>query len=110
MFKNLHSAKFYYLHSYFFQCSNNNHILAKTKYGLDFTSAFHKGNLYGVQFHPEKSHGYGSLLLENIIEDMYQLKMISMKLNTQEDNYIAQKLYENKGFSLSTRDLSIMST
>lgn len=65
LFKNLHSAKFYYLHSYFFQCSNNNHILAKTKYGLDFTSAFHKGNLYGVQFHPEKSHGYGSLLLKN---------------------------------------------
>ena len=46
--------RFYFLHSYFFECRNNNNIIAETEYGLRFTSAVRLDNIYGVQFHPEK--------------------------------------------------------
>ena len=57
--------RFYFLHSYFFECRNNNNIIAETEYGLRFTSAVRLDNIYGVQFHPEKSHINGVKLLSN---------------------------------------------
>lgn len=59
------SSRFYFLHSYYFFCSDSENEIAKTEYGLSFTSAAKSGNIYGVQFHPEKSHENGILLLKN---------------------------------------------
>jgi glutamine amidotransferase len=58
-------AKFYFLHSYYFSCSEKSDVLAETEYGGRFTCALHSGNVFGVQFHPEKSHQYGIQLLKN---------------------------------------------
>lgn len=58
-------ARFYFLHSYFFDCDEPSHVDAVASYGLDFSCAVAAGNVYGVQFHPEKSHHFGAQLLKN---------------------------------------------
>ncbi len=55
---------FYFLHSYYFQCDNKL-SLASTHYRIDFTSIARCGNVYGAQFHPEKSHEPGIRILKN---------------------------------------------
>lgn len=57
------SSYFYFSHSYFVECGNQELALAMTTYGQTFTSYFSQGNVHGVQFHPEKSHRYGMNLL-----------------------------------------------
>lgn len=59
------NALFYFLHSYYFECNNTVDILATSEYGGQFTCAAHHDNVYGIQFHPEKSHHYGEILLHN---------------------------------------------
>lgn len=59
------NSKFYFLHSYYFKCNHNEDIIASTEYFGEFTSAVASGNVFGVQFHPEKSHEWGIRLLEN---------------------------------------------
>lgn len=61
-------ARFYFLHSYYFECGDQASILASTDYGPAFSCAVRKENVYGVQFHPEKSHHFGSRLLSNFAE------------------------------------------
>lgn len=61
-------SRFYFLHSYFFECEDAQHIAATTSYGLEFSCAVSSGNVHGVQFHPEKSHHYGAQLLKNFAE------------------------------------------
>ena len=61
-------ARFYFLHSYFFQCASHENALAMTSYGADFACAAVSSNILGVQFHPEKSHQYGARLLQNFAE------------------------------------------
>lgn len=56
---------FYFLHSYYFECTNKSNILATTDYGHSFASAIMNDNVYGIQFHPEKSHSNGVTLLKN---------------------------------------------
>ncbi|HBT93252.1 MAG TPA: imidazole glycerol phosphate synthase subunit HisH [Chitinophagaceae bacterium] len=56
---------FYFLHSYYFHCNNITDIIARSNYGIEFTSAVNSQNIYGIQFHPEKSHNYGEKLLFN---------------------------------------------
>lgn len=58
-------AIFYFLHSYYFKCNNLKDSIAVSNYGLSFSSAVNKDNIYGIQFHPEKSHQYGEKLLHN---------------------------------------------
>lgn len=58
-------ARFYFLHSYYFQCNNYEDSIAITNYGSKFSCAVNHNNIYGVQFHPEKSHHFGIQLLEN---------------------------------------------
>ena len=65
LFSGIVDPKFYFLHSYFFSSENQNHKLATTNYGINFTSAAVNGHIYGVQFHPEKSHEWGIKLLKN---------------------------------------------
>lgn len=61
-------ARFYFLHSYFFECARAQDIAATTSYGLEFSCAVAAGNILGVQFHPEKSHHFGAQLLKNFAE------------------------------------------
>ena len=56
---------FYFLHTYFFECNDEKDILCSTEYGKSFASAINHSNVYGVQFHPEKSHQNGIKLLHN---------------------------------------------
>ncbi len=56
---------FYFLHSYYFECENENNSIAYAEYGERFTCAVNKDNVYGIQCHPEKSHAYGIQVLEN---------------------------------------------
>ncbi len=60
--------KFYFLHSYYFEPSDPDAELAQTLYGAPFSCAVGKGAVYGVQFHPEKSHEAGLTLLNNFSE------------------------------------------
>lgn len=60
---------YYFVHSYYFDCINSNNILAETKYGINFPSIVNKENVYGCQFHPEKSSNQGL----NIIKDFINL-------------------------------------
>jgi imidazole glycerol-phosphate synthase subunit HisH len=58
-------SRFYFVHSYYIKCYNEDDIAAETNYGHYFTSIFQKDNIFGVQFHPEKSHRFGMKILEN---------------------------------------------
>ena len=65
LFKDLGSnPQFYFLHSYFYSCDKS-YSISNTTHGIEFTSAINRKNIYGVQFHPEKSHEYGEILLKN---------------------------------------------
>lgn len=56
---------FYFLHTYYFSCVSINDRLASTNYGIEFSSAVNHDNVYGMQFHPEKSHHNGVQLFKN---------------------------------------------
>ncbi len=58
-------AIFYFLHSYYFKCNNPAESIAISDYGISFTSAVNRDNVFGIQFHPEKSHQFGEKLLHN---------------------------------------------
>lgn len=60
--------RFYFVHSYYIECEDENDVLTTTPYGIDFHSIVQRGNVYGAQFHPEKSHRYGMKLLENFAQ------------------------------------------
>ena len=68
-YNNLISTKndYYFVHSYYFECADKDNILAETKYGTNFASIVGKENIYGVQFHPEKSSSQGLNLLKEYI-------------------------------------------
>ena len=61
-------ARFYFVHSYHMQCGNSADVLLTSHYGYEFVCAVESGIIYGVQFHPEKSHKFGLKLFENFIK------------------------------------------
>ena len=65
----LSKNRFYFVHSYYAKCNNENDILGITNYHKNFVSAVHKKNIFGVQFHPEKSHYFGKKFLEIFLDN-----------------------------------------
>ena len=61
----LEEPRFYFVHSYFVACEDASTAILRTTYGVSYDSAVQSDNIYGVQFHPEKSHRFGMRLLEN---------------------------------------------
>lgn len=59
--------RYYFVHSYHAVCDNAENSLISCNYGYDFTAAVKRDNIYGVQFHPEKSHKFGMKLIENFV-------------------------------------------
>jgi len=57
-------SRFYFVHSFYVKVKNRENSILKTKYGLEFDSAIQNKNIYGAQFHPEKSHRFGMKLLK----------------------------------------------
>lgn len=57
--------RFYFVHSYYVKCHNENDIIATCDYGNEFTCVLNHGNIYGAQFHPEKSLKFGMEVLNN---------------------------------------------
>ena len=59
---------YYFVHSYYFNCKNKDNIMAETNYGINFPSIVNKENIYGLQFHPEKSSDQGLDIIKNFIK------------------------------------------
>lgn len=57
--------RFYFVHSYYVKVENESNSMMKTTYGIEFDSAIMSDNIFGAQFHPEKSHKFGMKLFEN---------------------------------------------
>ncbi len=63
-----YTPRYYFVHSYYAFCDEDTDVLMKCNYGGDFVAAVSRGNVYGVQFHPEKSHKYGMEILKGFID------------------------------------------
>lgn len=59
--------QFYFVHSYNITCKNKEDVLSYSCYGQEFVSSFQKENIFGTQFHPEKSHKQGLKIIKNFI-------------------------------------------
>ena len=69
LFKNFAAVRdFYFVHSYAFDVTDKGLVVTETDYGGPFCSCVQKGNIFGVQFHPEKSQKVGQLFLKNYFE------------------------------------------
>ncbi|MHA6298266.1 imidazole glycerol phosphate synthase subunit HisH [Devosia sp. CAU 1758] len=68
LFRNIEKPRYYFLHSFVVTANREQDVLARTTYGTSFVSAVASGNVYGTQFHPEKSHQWGIKLLQNFAE------------------------------------------
>lgn len=69
LFSHIDSTEgFYFIHSYYYECENASDVLTTTNYGIEFASAICRGNIFGTQFHPEKSHSNGVQTLKNFAE------------------------------------------
>ena len=61
-------SEFYFVHSYHMTCNRPDVVIATTRYGYDFVSVVNQENIFGTQFHPEKSHQHGMKVLGNFVE------------------------------------------
>lgn len=62
------TPRFYFVHSFHLVCNDPSLVAGTTHYSIPFTSMVRQGNIYGAQFHPEKSHRFGLALLRNFVE------------------------------------------
>ncbi|WP_256202998.1 imidazole glycerol phosphate synthase subunit HisH [Pseudomonas sp. URMO17WK12:I4] len=60
--------RFYFVHSYRVECADPADVLLECDYGETFVAAFRRENIWGFQFHPEKSHRFGMELFRNFLE------------------------------------------
>ena len=60
--------RFYFVHSYYLKCNNVDDVIATSFHGIEFTAAVNKDNIWGTQFHPEKSHAFGMKVMRNFCE------------------------------------------
>jgi glutamine amidotransferase len=60
--------RFYFVHSYRVLCHRSEDVIAVADHGEEFVAAFQRENIFGVQFHPEKSHRFGMALLKRFLE------------------------------------------
>lgn len=58
-------SRFYFVHSYYVRVDDESHSILKTNYGIEFDAGINRDNVFGVQFHPEKSHKFGMKVLQN---------------------------------------------
>lgn len=65
IFSGIKAPRYYFLHSFFYRPSNELNAIAWAQYGKTFVAAVRRDNIYGTQFHPEKSHNWGVALLRN---------------------------------------------
>ena len=68
LFSTQEEERFYFVHSYYMQCHNPETVVAVADYGFEYAVAVNQNQIYGVQFHPEKSHKFGLRLFENFIK------------------------------------------
>lgn len=61
--------RYYFVHTYHALCDNRSDVLMESDYGYSFTAAVQKDNVYGTQFHPEKSHKFGMQLMTNFVKE-----------------------------------------
>lgn len=61
-------SRFYFVHSYHVNCNSDEDVVATAHYGIDFAAMIQHENIFGVQFHPEKSHRFGMKVLENFVK------------------------------------------
>lgn len=70
LFKDMYEEpRFYFVHSYHIVCDHPEDVVATAAHGYRFTAGIERGNILGMQFHPEKSHKFGMKLLENFIHN-----------------------------------------
>jgi len=63
-----HDSRYYFVHSYYIQCKDPSNVLITAEHGHVFDAGICKNKIYGVQFHPEKSHKFGLALLKNFVD------------------------------------------
>lgn len=69
LFRNVEqNSRFYFIHSYYFSPEHPENRIASSVYGIHFASAVNRGHIFGIQFHPEKSHHAGIMVLKNFSE------------------------------------------
>jgi imidazole glycerol-phosphate synthase subunit HisH len=70
LFNKMHDEpRFYFVHTYHIVCDHEKDVAVTANYGYQFVAGMEKGNIIGMQFHPEKSHKYGMKLLENFVKN-----------------------------------------
>ena len=69
LFKDIDNLEyFYFCHSYYYDSQDKNNVITETNYSSNFASSINFNNIYGIQFHPEKSHDNGIKILKNFAE------------------------------------------
>ena len=67
-FESEKKTKFYFAHSYYVECKDRPYEVGITNYGQNFCSIIENSNIFGVQFHPEKSHNFGKQLFRTFFK------------------------------------------
>lgn len=68
LLKSEYRQRFYFVHAYHVVCADEADVVATCEYGYDFVAAFAHGNIFGLQFHPEKSHRFGMAVMKRFLE------------------------------------------